>query len=157
MDELNGEETRIREEKEEAERQRQEKIQDQARIAKEQREQRILLQEEEKSYRDENIAHAKEWMDQAKKALTNIEEELEFYNFKLEIKKSNTESLEDEQLLEQNRMEIEETTQAIRDIQMNLGFERQYYQEAVNSYQRFVNEDNEIRSRQNFENLNEAL
>jgi len=60
-----GDEARLKEEKEEADRQRQEKIQDQARIAKEQREQRILLQEEEKSYRDENITYAKEWVTQA--------------------------------------------------------------------------------------------
>lgn len=43
LNELMGDEERLRQEKEEADRQRQEKVEDQARIAKEQREQRIAL------------------------------------------------------------------------------------------------------------------
>ena len=40
---------------------------------------------------------------------------------------------------------------------MNIGFEKQYYQQALNEYQSMVNEDKEIASRQSFENTNEKL
>lgn len=40
---------------------------------------------------------------------------------------------------------------------MNIGFQRQYYQQALNEYNTLVNEDKEIASRQSFENTNEKL
>jgi hypothetical protein len=71
----------------------------------------------------------KQYVAEAQKSFDSMNDQLEFYTFKLSIKNTLRKSLSDESALEENQRDIDEAQQGIRDIQMSIGYDKQHLQQ----------------------------
>jgi len=126
---LNADEIAIQEAKDAADEQRRLKQEDEARIAAEVKQQREEVQAIDQEWRTQGIEDQKQYVADAQKNFDAMNDQLEFYQFKLAIKKTLRESLSDEDALAQNQQDIDDSQQGIRDIQMSIGYDKQHLQQ----------------------------
>lgn len=129
MEVLNADEIAIQEAKDAADEQRRLKQEDEARIAAEVKQQREEVQAIDQEWRTQGIEDQKQYVADAQKNFDAMNDQLEFYQFKLAIKKTLRESLSDEDALAQNQQDIDDSQQGIRDIQMSIGYDKQHLQQ----------------------------
>lgn len=100
---------------------KEEKRANQEELEREQREERERIQGYEQEDRDYYIQDAKTWRDEAQTRYDNRQDELELYNFKLDLKKSLLESATDDEIKEQYQQEFDDVKDQIRRIQVDIG------------------------------------
>lgn len=79
------------------------------------------MRQEEISYQQENVAHAQQMVD-------NLNEELQFWITKRDLKKKLAESL-DEEAKEANQWEIDDAQFNIQNIQSYIGYDKAWLRE----------------------------
>jgi hypothetical protein len=99
--------------------------------------------------RNNHIAELEQWADNAGKYFEGIEDELELYEFKLDLKKQLLTTATDDNR-EQYQSEVDDTQTWIRQLQVDRGYAKRDMQNWENELDRARNEDAKIRSYQEY-------
>lgn len=130
---------------------KEEKRANQEELEREQREERERIQGYEQEDRDYYIQDAKTWRDEAQTWYDNRQDELELYNFKLDLKKSLLESATDDEIKEQYQQEFDDVKDQIRRIQVDIGYDKRNLQSNQNHLDRLIMENDAIKANLEFE------
>ena len=133
-------------EQEEREQEKQRALEEQARLAEENRLEKEARQEAEQEERNYWIEDARWWRDEMQKYYNQTVEELEFYEFKLSLKKELLTKATTEEAKAELAAQVEEANQEIRWIQQRIGDEKSGLQEAQNSLDYEIAYDLSVRS-----------